>query len=148
MDSVKPDIVIGTETFLTKDIPTPTELDAAYDVERRDRLTRDGGVLIAAKKDLLMTREYDLETDCEVMWCKLNMAGSKTLHIGSFYRPDISDDSSLGQLAISLSRIPPGHSVLLGGDFNLPHVDWENDMTKAGGKFPEHHDELIKIFHN
>ena len=65
LHSVKPDILIASETFLIEDIPTPTEL-SDYDVQRRDRSTRDGGVLIAARKDLLMTREYDLETDCVV----------------------------------------------------------------------------------
>ena len=60
IDSIKPDIIIGTESFLTKDIATPTELDA-YNVERRDRDTRRGGVFIAAKDDLLLTRYMTLK---------------------------------------------------------------------------------------
>ena len=145
LESVKPDILIASETFLTADIPTPTEL-ADYDVERRDRPTRRGGVLIGAKKDLLLTREH--EPDCEVLWTKINIVGSKTLHLGAFYRPDVSDNTSLSELDVSLARIPTNHCVLLGGDFNLPDFDWSSGSLKTGRKFPEHHNELLKIFGN
>ena len=70
-------IIIGTESFPTKDIATSTELDA-YNAELRERETRRGRVFIASKDDLLRTREYDLETDCEVQWCKVNIQGSRT----------------------------------------------------------------------
>ena len=95
-----------------------------------------------------MTREYDLETDCEVLWTKINIVGSKTLHLGSYYRSDVADNTSLGELANSLARIPMHHSVLLGGDFNLPDFDWNSCTLKTGRKFPEHHNQLLEIFQN
>ena len=66
IDSLRPDIIIGTESFLTEDIATPTELEG-YQVERRDRPTQGGGVFIAVRNDMIVTRELEFETDCELM---------------------------------------------------------------------------------
>ena len=143
---VQPDIILGVETFLTKEIATPTEL-SEYDVERRDRDTRDGGVLIAARKDLLMVREYELETDCEVMFCRFNIAGSKTLHVGAFYRPDVTDSTSLAKLDDSINRIPKSHCLVVGGDFNLPGFEWfeYGPQLKTGASNVGEHERLVEI---
>ena len=102
IDSVRPDIILGTESWLDSTVSTPTEL-SAYNVERRDRNRHGGGVLIAIKDDIIMSREYDLEIDnCELFWCKVNLAGSRTLHIGSYYRHNVPDNTSLGLLEQSL----------------------------------------------
>ena len=58
----KPDIIIGTETWLTKNHTIGEILIAdmygLYEMERRDRGTDPhGGVFIAVKKDLIATRE-------------------------------------------------------------------------------------------
>ena len=46
-----------------------------YEIERRDRGTDPHrGVFIAVKKDLIATREPELETGCEIMWCKLQIS--------------------------------------------------------------------------
>ena len=36
---------------------------------------------------LLCTETPELDTSCEIVWCKLNIIGCKTLYLGSFYRP-------------------------------------------------------------
>ena len=68
-----PDIIIGTETWSTKNHSTGEILIAdKYEIERRDRGTDPhGGVFIAIKKDLTATRKRELETGCEIMCCKL-----------------------------------------------------------------------------
>ena len=139
------DIIIGTESFLTKDIPTPTELSDSYLVERDDRQERNGGCFVASKKDFLMQRETELENNCELVWCKIEIKGSKILRVGSFYRPDISDKTSLGELATSLMCIPTAHPVLLGGDFNLPDCDWVTGLVKSHSKYPDYHQKLFDI---
>ena len=92
-----------------------------------------------------MTCESELETNCELVWCKVNIKGSKTLHVGSFYRHDVSDNTSLGELATSLSRISGNHSIVLGGDFNLPDCDWVTGLTKPKCKYPDQHSKLFNI---
>ena len=48
----KSDIVIGTETWLTKNTKNNELLLNDYDIFRRDRPNTGGGVLIAVKRDL------------------------------------------------------------------------------------------------
>ena len=92
-----------------------------------------------------MTREYNLEVpNCELIWCNINIAGTKTLHIGAFYRPDISDDHSLDSLDSSLGKIPKSHAILLGGDFNLPEIDWEAGQIKSN-RYYDHHNQIFEI---
>ena len=35
--------------------------------------------------------------------------------------------------------------IILAGDFNLPHIDWENNTVKTGSNPVNHHQELIEI---
>ena len=74
-----------------------------YQVERRDRHSDPhGGVFIAVKTDLALSREPSLETDCVLMWCKLHTLGCKILLVGAFYRPKVDDAISLNELEKSL----------------------------------------------
>ena len=40
--------------------------------------------------------------DCEIIWAKLEIKGSKTLYISSFYNPKTSDEKSLKNFDISI----------------------------------------------
>ena len=136
-----PDIIVGTESWLTESIKNsevfPTD---QYSILRRDRPNDPhGGVLIATKHDLLVTREEELETKCEILWCRIEMAGSKTLHIAAYYRPQEGDESSLMELERSLSRLDRKHLVILGGDFNLPGWNWESLHVEACNYPTLHH---------
>ena len=128
----KPDIIIGIESWLSHEHSNneylPTE---SYQVERRDRPNDPhGGVFIPVKKDLVLVRESNLETECELLWCNIHITGCKTLHIGAYYRPHVGDENSLQELDKSLSVINPAHDILLGGDFNFPGWDWKNKTLK------------------
>ena len=47
-----------------------------------------------------------LDTNCEIVWCKMNIIGCRTLYLGSFYRPpDKIDDDYLEEFNSSLSQI-------------------------------------------
>ena len=129
----KPDIIIGTESWLKESIKDnevfPTE---SYNILRRDRPNDPhGGVFIATTKDLLVTRQTDLETECEILWCKLEMVGSKPLFISAFYRPHEHDEDSLEQLGASLSRLGRNSTTLIAGDFNFPGWDWRNNKVQT-----------------
>jgi hypothetical protein len=99
-----------------------------------------GGVFIAAKKDLIMDRELDLETDCEILWCKFDIRGSKTLHVGAYYRPNEGDEASIDQLEASLLRIGNrDENILLAGDFNFPGWNWKESKLKPCNQPNLHH---------
>ena len=144
IDSVRPD-VLGTETWLDPSVTTPSEL-SAYNVERLNRNRHGGGVFVTVEADNIMSREYDLEvSDCELLWCKINLAGSKTLHVGSYYRPNVADNASLDLLDQSLDWIVSSHSVILGGDFNIPDWDWTVPSLKPGCNYVTNHKRLTDI---
>ena len=148
--STDPDIIIATETWLTPAISNsecfPTDL---YQVERKDRTRgRGGGILIACKTSLSMTREIDLETECELMWCKLNLRQSKSLYIGAFYRPHESDERSIDLLEMSLARLRHiKYNIILGGDFNFPSWQWtsKGNQIKTPCKFPSLYEKFNNI---
>ena len=84
IDSVCPNIILGTKTWLDPSVTTPSDL-SDYNVEWFDRNRHGGRVFVAIKDSIIMSREYDLEfNDCELLWCKINLARSKLLHVGSY----------------------------------------------------------------
>ena len=64
---------------------------------------------------------------------------AKTIYVGAFYRPHVSDVTSLEQLKIS--RNQPSDSVSasqmwVSGDFNAPYIDWSTPMVIPGSPNP------------
>ena len=147
IDSVQPDIVIGTESWLTNDtIDSSVFPTDDYTVFRRDRGTRGGGVFILVKNNIEASREEELETGCEIVWCKVSLQNSKTLHIGAYYRPNETDEDSTEQLNTSLQRLHSSSSaIILGGDFNAPGWDWANNNFHQNCRTPGLHERLVNI---
>ena len=76
-----------------------------------------------------------MDANCEIIWCKLNIIGCRTLYLGSFYRPPRCVDSEyLTELNKSLTRIMTNKNahVLLGGDFNCGNVEWSTMQVPEG----------------
>ena len=146
INRVKPDVVIGTESWLHSKIGNETVFPVDdYQIFRRDR-ERDntkGGVFILAKNDVTITTEEELETACEILWCKVEVHGSRNLHIGAYYRPHERDEESLDQLTQSLQRLGKNSEhVILGGDFNFPGMDWKNGGIKPDCRTPTTHNRF------
>ena len=97
--------------------------------------------MTAVTNYLISSVVTDLETDCEILWVQINLIGTKSLHIGSFYRPPNSDMTALDNLNLSLERLThrTNGNIWLGGDFNAPHIDWSSMEVSpmAGGKRQE-----------
>ena len=124
-----PDIIIGTETWLTIDINSSEIFPAPFNmtVIRKDRQIdggRGGGVLIATKPGLIVKHRPDLDTDCEIAWIQIQLHNCKSLFVAAFYRPPSSNIDYLLNLHTSLSRIPNDKHIWISGDFNLPDIDW------------------------
>jgi hypothetical protein len=118
INSTKPDIITGTETWLNPSVPS-NELfpPNMYNVYRKDR-PQDGngansnhvGVLIAISKEFISSVIKELQTDCEIVWAEINIAGTKEIIIGSYYRPPSDDGKSLDNLDESLNRLKKYHA--------------------------------------
>ena len=52
-----------------------------------------GGVFIALRNDLICTLQIEVNTDCEIICIKLQLANYKSILVGSFYRPSDKNDT-------------------------------------------------------
>ena len=90
VNSVRPDVNIGTETWLNPTIGSAEIIRAelGYTIYRKDRPNMSyEGVMIAVSNDLISTEATELDTECEVLWIRINLFRAKSLYIGAFYRP-------------------------------------------------------------
>ena len=107
---------------------------------------------------LLVSKQYhssqpedltiDSNTDCEVLWVKVKVTGTSNLYVGSFYRPpDKTDPEYLQHLQATLNRIPTdkGAHLWLGGDFNLPNINWEEECTTPHASNSTQSNQLLAI---
>ena len=152
LDSTKPDIVIGTESWLHKDIYSSEIFPDNYEVFRNDRQGKHGhqqggGVFILVLRDYIAREVPDSrQEDCELLWVEIQARSSKNIIIGSFYRPQHTDVSYLNKLHTSLFHISQKNAhVWLGGDFNLPSIDWVNTTYIRGGRYKTESERMIEI---
>ena len=139
IDSAKPDIILGNESWLTPDIKNSEIFPDSFDAIRKDRVgDAHGGVFIAFRRDLLCTETPELDTACEIVWCKLNIIGCRTLLLGSFYRPPNRkpeiEKEHLEPFNQSLTRILSNKNahVLVEGDFNCGNIEWSTMQVPEG----------------
>lgn len=108
-----------------------------YSVFRQDRIGRDkrsGGVLIFMKNKIICSHQPNLTTNCEIIWIKLEIAGSEPLYIDAYYRPHESDLLSLEELGKSLKLVSQNKGTIwLAGDFNFPTITWEDQFPRVCG---------------
>ena len=92
---------------------------------RRDRGSRGGGVFILERNLYIANRVQEWETDCEILWIKLQLAGSVPLRIAAYYKPSESDTKSFEEFKRSIAMVSTvkGHTWVL-GDFNFPKFCW------------------------
>jgi hypothetical protein len=93
---------------------------------------------LAITDKLVSSTEFTLDSKCEIIWCKINIVGSKPLFIGSYYRPTNDNPEPVFELDASLSKLSHSSAmpnVILGGDFNLPSIDWKNYDVKPNPQY-------------
>ncbi|KAI8481643.1 hypothetical protein Bbelb_406440 [Branchiostoma belcheri] len=131
-DTVKPDVIVGTESWLDPTVGNSEIFPTSYSAYRKDREGRGGGVFIAVKNSIIATHLPDPDCTSELTWVQIQLAHSKTVHIGAYYRPPSADQSDLTSLEQSLTRIrdqSKSSHIWLAGDFNLPTARWNTDTT-------------------
>ena len=119
IDSAKPDIILGNESWLT---PEVKKTQKSFQIPlmlsgKIEQVTTK--VVVLSLRDLLCTEIPELDAKCEVVWCKLNIIGCRTLYLGSFYRrPRPFEQDYLMEFNRSLTRIMSNKiaHVLVGGD--------------------------------
>ncbi|XP_072014761.1 uncharacterized protein [Amphiura filiformis] len=151
LDIHDPDIILGSETWLNNTVEDKEIIPDNYTVFRKDREDSHGGVVIAIRNDMVCAHRPDLNTNCEIVWAQVQLVGSKTLTIGSFYRPpDKNDVKYLQELHESISKIknPNSGIIWLGGDFNLGNIDWPTQSVLPGPNPKSVCYQMIDIMNN
>ena len=134
INTAKPDILIFTETWLNSNISSSEILPPGlqYELFRRDRSDGYGGVAVAVSRSFDAKHLHTAE-DCEALFVELDVTTNKrqkeSLIVGAVYRPPSSRDDYMESLCSNIKNVAQQHkkSVLwIGGDFNLPDIDWDN----------------------
>jgi len=127
-----PDVVIGTESWLTDEINNAELFRGDYITFRRNRCSRGGGVFICVKNHIDCS---ELWTDDEFEMLAVEIRSSKqtlTWEIIGIYRAPNEDCRVLERLVTRTGCTSnSAKRCITGGDFNLPQVDWNG---KANAK--------------
>lgn len=113
-----------SETWAHKDI-TDSELDIpGYQLFRRDRGSKGGGLVVYSRNDLSVIRRTDLEkSNVEGLWPEVCLPKSRSFLVGTFYRPPTSSNHSVKDLMPVLedtlqAATATGKEVIITGDLN------------------------------
>ena len=128
-------MVAVTETWLTSNILDCELLPGSdFTIYRRDRVSRPGGeVMLAVLNTINSIRRSDLECPAELV-CEIRPSLKRKLLIVVFYRPPDSNLDYLKELKKSfrLANQARFDQLVVCGDFNLPHIDWEFGTATTG----------------
>ena len=123
--STQPDGVIGTESSLTpkhfdNEIFRPYQ---GYTPFRRDRVGQNGGgVFVAVRNDIVVQEMKDIQSDCEDIWIKIDLFGSKSLLIGAYYKPHEHDQHMNSNMASERSALVNPSSSCWSMIFSNPSI--------------------------
>ena len=106
-----------------------------------------GGVFILVHKSLASTHQPELDAKCEMSWIKIHLHKAKDLLVGCFYMPQRSQ-KHLEELRKSLGKIVNNvkqKQIILTGDFNCPHIDWNIPTVPPGSDDRQIQFDLINL---
>ena len=119
------DVVIGCETYLDPCIHDSEFLPLNYTCFQRDRKDGWGGVIIIIKNELI-AEQITSSMLSEIVAVKIT-THRQPIIIAACYRPPKNSISDLKQLTTELQDLLLQYKNLpfwVGGDFNLPVIDW------------------------
>ena len=103
----KPDVLVGTESWLTSDIQNSEIIppDLGYSIFRKDRMSSVGGGYFLVKDTIIASEMRHFKTNYGVLWIKLELVGRKPLFVAAYYRPKEGDALSTEDFQKSLEMV-------------------------------------------
>ena len=91
-----------------------------------------------------------METDCEIVWVKFDIVGTKSVYIAAYYLPNRKRKDSVNELEKSLTKIcyKLNSHIWIGGDFNFPRYNWKRNCMKSWCSQPELTKRFIDLMAN
>lgn len=115
-----------SETWLHSDISDVDVIPPSYQIFRRDRTSRGGGVAIILKNSFAASALAQID-DHESLFLKVNCWGHVFV-LCAVYRPPSSPPEFLSLLRDHMSSLKCPR-ILMAGDFNLPSIKWSQKLT-------------------
>ena len=142
--------------LLNKDIMTSEVFPCVlgYTVNRKDMSNEGGGGVALLIRSCYSSTEATLPDTCsgsEIIWVEIELRNHKKLLVSSFYRrPNEHTTAQLKFLQLSvefgLSRYKSfNQSLTIGGDFNLPDIDWDNNCVRCTSSRRSLHDIFLSL---
>ena len=151
-DATDADVIIGTESWLDSSINSNEVFPPGYIAYRRDRPSDSHGgvfILVSSKFESCQPEKLQLQSESEMVWVKISVRGVKDLYVCSFYKkPALRQPGCFSYLETCLQMIPPDSHIWVGGDFNLPDIDWETDTVRPYGQQTTISNELLSTVQN
>jgi len=146
LSAVKPDIVLGTESWLKSHIKNSEVFPSDYKVYRNDRKRQTGGgVFILVSNKLVSNSLPELQSDSEIIWAQIKQKGKQDLYICSAYRPD-RDSSCIDEIHRTASLIDKSSNIIvIGGDLNLGDINWNSLTVDIGATRAEESNKLLEL---
>ncbi len=93
--------------------------------------------MILYVRDMFVSYANDvlIESKSDSVWCQIKLGGSSEITLGVCYKSQVADITELQNL-ISAITTASKKDVLIMGNFNFPHVNWDSCETdKASREF-------------
>ena len=148
VDYIKPDCIIGTESWLNSETYNSEVMPDGYITYRKDRDDGYGGSFIAIKNTYNSSIVQSQGTHSEIVWAEVELKQATNVYVGAYYRAPSSPIESMYDLQDSLLNLPnnaKSKNITLGGDFNTPDIDWEIPAVKEGASNKNTQEELISV---
>ena len=75
------------ETKIDKNYPTYSFLPPNYNAILKDTSILGGGVLIAFRDDIVAEPLTNLNSNCDIVWTKVQFTRNKSIYFARYYRP-------------------------------------------------------------
>ena len=104
-----------------------------------------------AVKSNYPAEDIEIEVDCEVVWISVSMLNNLDVYLGYVYCPSDKGQEPFDELQKSLSHIDltarnnPNAVIILGGDFNVPNIDWSTGKVLPGCTKKQPHERILEV---
>ena len=100
------------------------------------------------KDNIIASEMPQFKTNCEVLWVKIELIGTKPLFTAAYYRPKEGDADCSEELKKSLELVSlQKGGIWVFGDLNYPKLDWDVDdapIIKPGYSYTKLYDSFIE----
>ena len=123
-------VALLTEAWLNENISSAElSLNGYFEVFRRDRGSRGGSVLVLVRRDLACA-EVDMSPSSEILAVDVRLEDRSMRFVVIYFSPSGTGAALSSRKTVLVDELgslrDSGSTLILGGDLNLPHIDWES----------------------